>query len=119
MQELPFDLFFIPDDIGFGHAPMISPAHFREFCVPVMRNVMDAVKLPVIYHSDGNIMPLMEEIIGLGVAGIANMEPGPMDIEEVKRLYGDRVTIVGNIDLHYTLTKGTPEETRDEVQAAD
>ncbi len=116
MQELPFDLFFIPDDIGFGHAPMISPAHFREFCVPVMRNVMDAVKLPVIYHSDGNIMPLMEEIIGLGVAGIANMEPGPMDIEEVKRLYGDRVTIVGNIDLHYTLTKGTPEETRDEVR---
>ena len=116
MQELPFDLFFIPDDIGFGHAPMISPAHFREFCVPVMRNVMDAVKLPVIYHSDGNIMPLMEEIIGLGVAGIANMEPGPMDIEEVKRLYGDRVTIVGNIDLHYTLTNGTPEETRDEVQ---
>jgi uroporphyrinogen decarboxylase len=116
MQELPFDLFFIPDDIGFGHAPMISPAHFREFCVPVMRNVMDAVKLPVIYHSDGNIMPLMEEIIGLGVAGIANMEPGPMDIEEVKRLYGDRVTIVGNIDLHYTLTTGTPEETRDEVR---
>ena len=116
MQELPFDLFFIPDDIGFGHAPMISPAHFREFCVPVMRNVMEAVKLPVIYHSDGNIMPLMEEIIGLGVAGIANMEPGPMDIEEVKRLYGDRVTIVGNIDLHYTLTKGTPEETRDEVR---
>jgi uroporphyrinogen decarboxylase len=116
MQELPFDLFFIPDDIGFGHAPMISPAHFREFCVPVMRNVIDAVKLPVIYHSDGNIMPLMEEIIGLGVAGIANMEPGPMDIEEVKRLYGDRVTIVGNIDLHYTLTNGTPEETRDEVQ---
>jgi uroporphyrinogen decarboxylase len=116
MQELPFDLFFIPDDIGFGHAPMISPAHFREFCVPVMRNVMEAVKLPVIYHSDGNIMPLMEEIIGLGVAGIANMEPGPMDIEEVKRLYGDRVTIVGNIDLHYTLTTGTPEETRDEVR---
>lgn len=116
MQELPFDLFFIPDDIGFGHAPMISPAHFREFCVPVMRNVMEAVKLPVIYHSDGNIMPLMEEIIGLGVAGIANMEPGPMDIEEVKRLYGDRVTIVGNIDLHYTLTQGTPEETRDEVR---
>ena len=81
-----------------------------------MRNVMEVVKLPVIYHSDGNIMPLMEEIIGLGVAGIANMEPGPMDIEEVKRLYGDRVTIVGNIDLHYTLTNGTPEETRDEVR---
>lgn len=116
MQELPFDLFFMPDDIGFGHAPMISAQHFREFCVPVMRNVIEVMKLPAIYHSDGNIMPLMEEIIGLGVAGIANMEPGPMDIDEVKRLYGDKVTIVGNIDLHYTLTKGTPEETAAEVK---
>ena len=116
MQELPFDLFFFPDDIGFGHAPMISLKHFQEFCVPVMRNVIEVMKLPAIYHSDGNIMPLMEEIIGLGVAGIANMEPGPMDIDAVKRLYGDRVTIVGNIDLHYTLTKGTPEETAAEVK---
>jgi uroporphyrinogen decarboxylase len=116
LQELPFDLFFMPDDIGFGHAPMISAQHFREFCVPVMRNVIEIMKLPSIYHSDGNIMPLMEEIIGLGVDGIANMEPGPMDIDEVKRLYGDRVTIVGNIDLHYTLTKGTPAETAEEVK---
>lgn len=116
MQELPFDLFFMPDDIGFGHAPMISLRHFQEFCVPVMRNVIEVMKLPAIYHSDGNIMPLMEEIIGLGVAGIANMEPGPMDIDEVKRLYGERVTIVGNIDLHYTLPNGTPEETMAEVK---
>ena len=116
MQELPFDLFFIPDDIGFGNAPMISPDHFREFCVPVMKKVIDLMKLPVVYHSDGNIMPLMEDIIGLGVAGVANFEPGPMDIEEVKRLYGHRITLIGNIDLHYTLTRGTPEETADEVR---
>ncbi len=116
MQELPFDLFFVPDDIGFGEAPMISPEHFREFCVPVMKKVIDAMDLPAIYHSDGNIMPLMEDIINLGVAGVANMEPGPMDIEEVKRQYGDQITIVGNIDLHYTLTRGTPKETEDEVK---
>lgn len=54
---------------------MISLRHFQEFCVPVMRNMIEVMKLPAIYHSDGNIMPLMEEIIGLGVAGIANMEP--------------------------------------------
>lgn len=116
VQELPFDLFFTPDDIGFGAAPMISPAHFREFCVPVMKNVFDEMRLPVIYHSDGNIMPIMEDIIALGVAGVANMEPGPMDIVEVKKRYGHLITIVGNIDLHYTLTKGTPEETKQEVK---
>ncbi len=117
VQELPFDLFFVPDDIGFGNAPMISPTHFRQYLVPVMKSVFDAMRLPIIYHSDGNIMPLMEDFIGLGVAGIANMEPGPMDIAAVKREYGDRVTLMGNIDLQYTLTQGTPEETRAEVRS--
>jgi uroporphyrinogen decarboxylase len=116
VQELPFDLFFMPDDIGFGAAPMISPQHFREFCVPVMKNVVDEMNLPVIYHSDGNIMPLMDDIISLGVSGVANMEPGPMNIFEVKKRFGEKITIVGNIDLHYTLPRGTQEETRQEVK---
>jgi methanogenic corrinoid protein MtbC1 len=115
-QELDFDFFWVPDDIGFGNAPMISPDHFREFCVPVMRNVFDVMKLPAVYHSDGNIMPMMEDLIGLGIAGIANFEPGPMDIVEVKKLFGDRITLIGNIDLNYTLTRGTPEETYEEVR---
>ena len=116
ISELGFDFFFIPDDIGFGAAPMISPRHFREFCLPVMNNVIEVLSGPVVYHSDGNIMPLMDDILSLGVDGVANFEPGPMDIEEVKKQYGDRITLIGNIDLHYTLTEGTPEETRDEVR---
>lgn len=116
VQEMAFDLFFIPDDIGFGNAPMISRRHFQEFCVPVMKKVVEAMKLPAIYHSDGNIMPVMDDIIGLGVTGVANFEPGPMDIEEVKRQYGGRTTLMGNIDLQYTLTLGTPGETADEVR---
>jgi uroporphyrinogen decarboxylase len=39
-----------------------------------------------------------------------------MDIVEVKRLYGDRLCLIGNIDLHYTLTQGTPEEVEAEVK---
>lgn len=116
MLELGFDLYWIPDDIGFGSAPMISREHFHEFCVPVMQNVIEVLDRPVVYHSDGNILPLMDDILDLGVAGIANFEPGPMDIEEIKKRYGDRVTLIGNIDLHYTLTEGTPEETKDEVR---
>jgi uroporphyrinogen decarboxylase len=116
IQELPFDLFFIPDDIGFGNAPMISPDSFRKFCIPTMEKVIDAMQQPAIYHSDGNILPLMEDIIGLGVKGVANVEPAAIDIEQLKRDFGNRITIVGNIDLNYTLSNGTPEETEEEVQ---
>lgn len=116
IRELPFDLFFIPDDIGFGNAPMISPDSFRELCVPVMKKVIEAMPLPAIYHSDGNILPLMEDIISLGIKGVANVEPDAMDIEQLKGDFGERITIVGNIDLNYTLSNGTPEETEEEVR---
>ncbi|MBM4324994.1 MAG: hypothetical protein FJ115_15670 [Deltaproteobacteria bacterium] len=116
LQQLPFDLFFVPDDIGLSTSPMISPGAFRQFCIPVMKKVFDAIKLPIIYHSDGNILPLMEDIINLGISGIGNIEPGPMDIEQLKKDFGERITLVGNIDLQYTLTQGTPEETRNEVK---
>jgi uroporphyrinogen decarboxylase len=82
----------------------------------MMKKVIDAMQRPAIYHSDGNILPLMEDIIGLGVKGVANVEPAAMDIEQLKRDFGNRITIVGNIDLNYTLSNGTPEETGEEVR---
>ena len=33
-----------------------------------------------------------------------------MDIIEIKKKYGDKFCIFGNIDLDYTLTRGTPDE---------
>jgi uroporphyrinogen decarboxylase len=39
-----------------------------------------------------------------------------MDITGIKRRYGKRISLIGNIDLGYTLTRGTPDEVRDEVR---
>ena len=39
-----------------------------------------------------------------------------MEIHEIKRKYGSRISLLGNIDLGYTLTRGTPEEVREEVR---
>jgi len=39
-----------------------------------------------------------------------------MDIVEVKRRYAGRLCVIGNIDLGYTLTRGTPAEVEAEVR---
>jgi uroporphyrinogen decarboxylase len=39
-----------------------------------------------------------------------------MDILEVKRRYAGRLCVMGNIDLGYTLTCGTPAEVATEVR---
>jgi uroporphyrinogen decarboxylase len=52
----------------------------------------------------------------LGMTGLHPIQPAAMDINKVKAMYGDKVCIIGNIDLDYTLTLGTPEEVEREVK---
>lgn len=114
-QECGVDLIWFTDDIAFNDSTMFSPEFFREVCVPKMKQVMNTVKVPTIYHSDGNILPVIDQLIGLGFNGLHPMDPGGLDINEVKKTYGDKICLVGNIDLRHTLVTGTLDEVRNEV----
>lgn len=114
--ELGFDFMIVPEDMAWKSAPLFSPEMIRAFFLPRMRRFAERVRIPWIYHSDGNIMPIMEDLLSLDMNGLANIEPGAMDIGQLKRDYGHRICLMGNIDLHYTLTLGTPEETEAEVR---
>lgn len=116
VSELGFDFMIVPEDLAWKSAPLFSPEVIRAFFLPRMRRFAERVGIPWIYHSDGNIMPIIEDLLSLGMNGLANIEPGAMDIGQLKRDYGHRVCLMGNIDLHYTLTRGTPEETEAEVR---
>jgi len=116
INELGFDFMILPEDLAWKQGPMFSPKMFRELFLPRMKKVAENIKLPWIYHSDGNLMPILDDLLTLGMNGLANIEPNAMDINELKKKYGRRVCLVGNIDLHYTLTQGTPEETEAEVK---
>ena len=116
LNEIGVDLIWTCDDIAFKSGPMFSPQVFREIFLPRMKRVADKIKVPWIYHSDGNLMPVLDDLLTIGMNCIHPLEPGPMDIQQVKKDYGDRVCLMGNIDLHYTLTRGTPEEVDAEVK---
>ena len=113
-QDLGFDFVLSGDDLAFKTGPFFSPAVFREFFVPGMRRVADAIHLPWIFHSDGYLFPILDDLLALGITGLNPIEPLSMDIFELKRDYGDRLCLVGNIDVD-TLSRGTPEQVREEV----
>jgi uroporphyrinogen decarboxylase len=81
-----------------------------------MNRVAHAKEKLVVYHSDGALQAVMEDIIACGFDGLNPLEPKAMDINEIKARYGSRISLLGNIDLGYTLTRGTPEEVREEVR---
>lgn len=119
LRDVGVDLIWTFDDMAYRSGPMFSPRVFRTVFLPHLRRVADAIKgagFPWILHSDGNLMPILDDLLTLGFDGLHPLEPGPMDIEAVKRDYGQRVCLIGNIDLHYTLTQGTPAEVKAEVK---
>jgi uroporphyrinogen-III decarboxylase len=113
--HLGFDAFVSTDDMAFKTAPFFSPKVFRALMVPRLKRVADSISLPWILHSDGNIQPFVEDLVNLGVSALHPNEKGAMDIGLMKRLYGSRLCLMGNVDLNI-LGQGSPEEVEEEVR---
>ena len=112
---LDFDFMWAADDIAHRTGTMFSPDHYRELLLPYQHKVAEKITKPWIFHSDGNLMPILDDLLSLGMNAIHPLEPGAMDPVALKRHYGDRLALVGNIDVDL-LSQGAPEQVRQEVQ---
>lgn len=109
---------WVVDDLAFGTGPMISPQAFRDHVFPWYREMAIQChrnNLLFIMHSDGDLMMLMEDIIGVGVDVLQPIDPTCMDIVKVKQMYGDRLCLVGNVS-NELLRSGTPAEIEERVK---
>jgi uroporphyrinogen decarboxylase len=107
------------DDIAFNTQLLVNPRILRRHVFPwyaEMNRVAHARGRLAVYHSDGALQEVLPDLVACGFDGLNPIEPGAMDINAVKREYGSRISIIGNIDLRYTLTRGTPDEVRAEVR---
>lgn len=115
--EMKFDFFWCFDDIAFGKSLMFSPETFRTFFLPHLKEAADAIKVPFIFHSDGYIVDVLDDIIDvLGASGIHPIEKGSMDTKWLKETYGKKLCLLGNIDIDKALSKGTEEYVYAEVK---
>ena len=113
--KMGFDVFASTDDMAFNSAPFFSPTVFREVVLPRYKRVAEKITLPWIIHSDGNILPFLDDLLNLGISGLHPVEKGAMDIRALKKRYGGRLCLLGNIDLNI-LGIGTPQEVEAEVR---
>ena len=107
------------DDIAYTEGLMVSPDYYRKYVFPWHKKIGKICRqkrLPLIYHSDGDLRPVIKDLIENGINVLHPVEPKAMDIVELKRKYGDVLAFAGNIDLGYTLTLGTPDDVRAEAQ---
>lgn len=95
------DFICINSDYGFNAGPFISPAMFAEYVTPYLAEIvhkMHEFGTKVILHSDGDLRSILDQLISTGLDGYQSIDPqGNMDIAEVKKLYGDKLILMGNV----------------------
>ena len=118
--EAGADAVTLADDWAYNLGPLMSPTHFREFVLPYFQRAVDTVKDAggyVIKHTDGKIWRIIDMAVEAGIDAINPIEPAAgMDIGEVKKKYGSRVCIIGNIDCGHTLSVAPVEQVVREVK---
>lgn len=95
------DFLCINSDYGYNQGPFISPKMFAEFVTPYLAEIVDAIHglgVKAILHSDGDLRAILPQLVSTGLDGYQSIDPqGHMDIAEVKRVYGDRLVLMGNV----------------------
>ena len=111
--EADIDVLLLCSDYCYNSGPFLSPAMFDEFIAPFLAKICKAGREDgayVIKHTDGNIMPILSSLVEAGPHALHSIDPmAGVDIREVKRLYGDRVALCGNVHCA-ALQTGTDEE---------
>ena len=112
------DAVFMTDDWGSQAGLMISPEQWRSLFKPYYARVFAEVhkqNMDVIFHSCGNVISIVGDLIDIGMDVLDPVQPGAMDIELIAREYGGKTAFCGAVDIQDLLCAGTPQQVHDEV----
>lgn len=121
MAEAGADFVFPVSDVAYNQGPFLSPPMFREFVRPYLEYFIPRLKqqgLIVILHSDGNLMPILDDFLAGGPHVLQSVDPmAGMNLAEVKRLTYGRVALMGNVQCSL-MQEGPEDAIRAEVRRA-
>jgi uroporphyrinogen decarboxylase len=109
------------DDVAGQNGMLFSPRQFRKYFLPYYRRLIDQNKrkgLRFGWHVCGSVHEVLPMMIdaGIDVFDVVQTSARDMDIENVYRLYGDRVCLHGGLDVQKLLVEKTQQEVREEVK---
>ena len=117
--SLGVDIVRFAEDYGGQNSLLISPRLWRALVKPELARMFSAAKdngAIVWLHCCGHIMEIIPDLIEIGLDVLDPVQVRANDQAEVKRLYGDRLCIMGGMDTQYVLARATPDEVSAEVR---
>lgn len=113
-EQYGIDGFALCADYAFNDGPFLSPRMFREFVTPYLKELIvgyRAMGLYTIKHTDGNIMPILDQIVEARPHGLHSIDSQAkeMDLAKVKRLVDGRLCLLGGVQCSLLQT-GTEQQ---------
>ena len=104
-------------DFAHQQELMVSPGVFRSVLRPLLGQFVVRLKsvnpgVLVFLHSDGNLSSVLPDLIECGFAAVHPIQPECMDMAEVKKRWGDRLTLFGGISVQSELPGSDPQTIR-------
>ncbi|MHB1454364.1 MAG: uroporphyrinogen decarboxylase family protein [Saccharofermentanales bacterium] len=122
MIDLGVDMIWTGDDFGTQKGMMISPDMWRENFRPRMKKMFDTFKqrnpaIKIAYHSCGCIVPIIPELIEIGLDILNPLQPmaAGMELSGLYREYSDKLVFFGGVDVQGVLPNGTVQDVENEV----
>lgn len=119
LKELGVEVVVIGDDIANNTGLLMRPEMYVEQVYPYFKKLVQNLKaegLYVIKHSDGDLRAVLDELVDSGIDCLDPIDPlGSMDIAYMKKTYGGRIALKGNIDCVETLVEKPLEDVRKET----
>jgi uroporphyrinogen decarboxylase len=113
------DAMIFGDDWGMQTGLQMGAKLWREFIYPRIQQMYALVKSKdkyVFIHSCGKVDGVFPDLIEIGLDVFNPFQPEVMDVFEMKRQFGERLTFFGGISVQKTLPYGSVAEVKDEVR---
>ena len=122
-NDLPPYVYF-GEDICYNRGPMVPVRTLREIYFPHLRRSIEPLKdagLNIIWHSDGNIMPILNDLLDCGVDGFQGFqqETGPTleHFSGLRSQAGRKLILWGSVSVTSTLPFGSVKDVEREVES--
>jgi uroporphyrinogen decarboxylase len=112
--EHDYDGLHFADDWGAQNSLMISPDMWRKTFKPIYKKMFEKVKsagLDVHYHSDGQIIDIIPDLIDIGV-DVLNCQASIVGLDVLKKEFAGKLCFRTDLDRQKIIPFGTPKEVK-------
>ena len=110
---------YFGDDYGAQKGTLFSPKMWRQLFKPRLARMFAIFRdagLPVLMHSDGDIGPILPDLVEIGLTALNPVQPEVLDHAWLRKTFGRQLAFYGGISTQTVLPRGTPAAVRAAVR---